>query len=247
VFNGNPAPNTNGDPQQTNPSGTSFPLNGGAMYIGEIQYTYPSLGTLISPDEGEPLGRTYKLGFYYNTQNFNDQRYGTDGLSLSDPSSNGLPVQHRGNLAVYAVADQMLWRAADDPDRNINAFARVLATPMGDRNLIKTSVNLGVVMHEPFLQRDDDTFGVALGYANVSRQASQAAADAASFGGTYNPHRSSETFLEATYQYAATPWLQLQPDVQYVFNPGAGQANPYNPQRRIKDELIFGIRTNILF
>ena len=247
IFNGNPAPNTLGDSQQANPSGTSFPLNGGALYIAEIQYAFPSLGTLISPDEGEPLSRTYKLGFYYNTQNFADQRYGTDGLSLANSASNGIPAQHRGNVAVYATADQMLWRNPDDPDRNINLFARLVATPLGSRNLIKTSANLGLTMHEPFLHRDEDTMGLGLGYASVSRQASAYAADVASFGGTYNPKRSSETFIEATYQYQVTPWFQLQPDIQYVFNPGAGLPNPNAPTKRIKDELILGVRTNILF
>src|SRR5580704_9439742 len=35
VFSGSPTGNPNGDPQQTNPSGTSFPLNRGALVIAE--------------------------------------------------------------------------------------------------------------------------------------------------------------------------------------------------------------------
>jgi porin len=53
--------------------------------------------------------------------------------------------------------------------------------------------------------------------------------------------------VEATYQYEVTPWLQLQPDVQYVFNPGGGLANPSNPTQRIRNELVLGARTNISF
>jgi porin len=63
----------------------------------------------------------------------------------------------------------------------------------------------------------------------------------------YHPVRSGETFVELTYQYQVKPWLQLQPDLQYVFNPGAGLANPNDPTQRINNELVLGVRANILF
>jgi len=52
--------------------------------------------------------------------------------------------------------------------------------------------------------------------------------------------------VEVTYQYQVTPWWQLQPDVQYVFNPGAGLANPAGTGK-IGNEAVLGLRTNILF
>jgi porin len=39
----------------------------------------------------------------------------------------------------------------------------------------------------------------------------------------------------------------LQPDFQYVFNPGAGIANPNAPTERVKDEAILGLRTIMTF
>jgi porin len=56
--------------------------------------------------------------------------------------------------------------------------------------------------------------------------------------------RSNETFIEATYQYQANAWLQIQPDIQYVIYPGAGLANPNNPSQRIGNELVLGLRVN---
>jgi porin len=44
-----------------------------------------------------------------------------------------------------------------------------------------------------------------------------------------------------------TPWLQVQPDFQYVFNPGDGILNPDNPTQRIGNELILGTRATITF
>jgi porin len=58
--------------------------------------------------------------------------------------------------------------------------------------------------------------------------------------------RSSETFLEVTYQYAVAPWLMLQPDFQYVFNPGGGIANTAGTAK-VSDEAVLGVRTNIPF
>jgi porin len=38
----------------------------------------------------------------------------------------------------------------------------------------------------------------------------------------------------------------LQPDFQYVFNPGGGVANTSGTSK-VKDEAVLGLRTNILF
>ncbi|MGB9153699.1 MAG: carbohydrate porin, partial [Alphaproteobacteria bacterium] len=78
VFNGSPA-NKSG----VNDSGTGFPLDGGVLAIAEIQYAYPSLGGMVSADSSGELSGTYKFGIWYDSENFADQEYGTDGLSLA--------------------------------------------------------------------------------------------------------------------------------------------------------------------
>jgi porin len=247
VFNGSPVADNSGDSQRQNPHGTSFPLHGGALAIAEIQYGYPSLGTMIMANQTEPLARTYRLGVWYDTERFADLRYDTTGRSLADPASSGVAQTHRGNYAIYAVADQMLWRAKGEPDQNINLFVRAMGTPDSDRNLICFSLNAGFTCHEPFAHRDDDTLGIGMGYAKVGSHASGLDQDTGSFTQAFYPVRSAETFVEATYQYAVTPWWQLQPDVQYVVKPGAGALNPNSPGQTIKNETVVGLRTNILF
>lgn len=247
VFNGSPVKNgVGGDPQLANSSGTSFPLNGGALVIAEMQYSYPALGSMIYADQNSPLARVYKLGFWYDTERFNDLRFDNTGLSLADPASTGIPEQHRGNYSIYAVADQMIWQDPEELDRTLNVFCRAMGTPQADRNLIDFSLNLGLTFKEPFLHRDDDTFGVGMGFAHVSRRAAGLDSDAAAFTGTFNPARISETFIEVTYQYQVAPWLMLQPDFQYVFNPGGGIANA-SGTAKVGDEAVLGVRTNILF
>lgn len=247
VFNGSPVRYDYGDPQMRNPSGTTFPLNGGVLIMGEAQYTYPSLGTMLYADQAAPLARVYKLGFWYDSERFDDLALDTNGLSLANPASNGLPRQHHGDFSIYAVMDQMLWIDPREGDRTISFFARAMGTPQTDRNLISVSLNAGITFHEPFLHRDDDTLAFGLGWAKVSQAAAALDQATGAFSGTFVPVRSSETYLELTYQFQVTPWWQLQPDVQYVFNPGGGILNPGDSSTTIHNELVLGMRTNILF
>ena len=248
VFNGSPVSNNNGDPQKQNASGTSFPLNGGALVIAELQYAYPSLGTMVYADQKAPLSRVYKLGVWYDTENFADQEYDNTGLPLANPASTGIPQTHSGDFAIYAVADQMIWADAEDDDRNLNVFMRAMGTPLADRNLIDFSLNAGLTFNEPIRHRDDDVFGIGMGYAHVSSRAADLDRDTGVFTDAYYPVRDGETFVEVTYRYQLTPWCQLQPDFQYVFNPGGGVPNPNSASnQRVKDEAVIGLRMNIAF
>ncbi|HLI20023.1 MAG TPA: carbohydrate porin, partial [Stellaceae bacterium] len=218
----------------------------GALAIGEIQYSYPALGSMIYAGQSQPLARTYKLGMWYDTRHFNDQRFDNTGFSLANAATSGIPEQHRGDYGIYAVADQEVWQDPEEYDRTVNVFARAMGTPEVNRNQIDASLNLGVTFHEPFIHRDDDTFGVGLGFAHVSPALSSLDQDTANFTGSFTPIRSSETFLETTYSYEVAPWLMVQPDFQYVFNPGGGIANP-SGTGKIGNEAVIGVRTNILF
>jgi porin len=246
VFNGSPAVNNSGDSQQVNPSGTSFPLNGGALTIGEVQYAFPSLGSMVSPDDAHPLSGTYKLGVWYDTENFADQEFDSNGISLAT-SPTGYPMQHRGDYGIYAVADQMLWQS-DEPgeaEHVLSFFTRVMGTPQADRNAVDFSMNAGFTLHEPFEHRDDDTAGIGVGYAHVSSRLAALDQDMTA-AGTYTPTQTGETYVEATYQYQVFPWWIVQPDFQYIFNVGAGAVNP-NTGDKIKNEAVLGVRTTISF
>jgi porin len=51
--------------------------------------------------------------------------------------------------------------------------------------------------------------------------------------------------IELTYQLQLKPWWMLQPDLQYVINPGAGVPNADGSLRR--NALVLGIRTFLNF
>lgn len=246
IFNGSPDKNPySNDSQINNAHGTSFPLGGGVLAIAEVQYAYPALGSMVSAEGSQPLSHLYKLGFWYDSESFSDQQYDTIGRSLADPLSNGNPSMHKDNYAIYAVADQMLWRSENVDDRTLHFFTRIMGTPLTDRNLIDFSLNVGFILHEPFIGRDDDVVGIGIGYAHVSNSVSAFDRAQTTFG-TYTPSKTGETYIEATYQYQVTPWWQLQPDFQYVINPGAG-ALDHSTGGKLGNEAVIGIRTNILF
>jgi porin len=159
--------------------------------------------------------------------------------------STGFPLAHHGNYSIYGVVDQQVW--GTPWGGTLNFFTRAMGTPQGNRNPIVFSLNAGFTLHEPFASRPDDTAGVAMEYARVS--GSQAALDqqTAFFTNSFVPIPSGETVIELTYQYQLTPAVQLQPDFQYVFNPGGGIANPNTPNQTIQNEAVLGFRVNVTF
>ena len=52
--------------------------------------------------------------------------------------------------------------------------------------------------------------------------------------------------LEITYQIVLAPWWSLQPDFQYIWNPG-GNVPDDTGTRPIKDATVLGVRTTISF
>ena len=89
--------------------------------------------------------------------------------------------------------------------------------------------------------------GLGVEWAHVGARARAGDAAAALRRGSPFPVRSSETVIEATYQAQITPWWQVQPDFQYVVNPGGGIADPNHPSRRVGDAAVLGLRSVITF
>ena len=74
---------------------------------------------------------------------------------------------------------------------------------------------------------EDSSYGIAIAHARLG----DPALDAFALAGT--PRHRAETTVELTATRRATPWLVLQPDVQYVRHPGWGVA---------PDALVVGLR-----
>ena len=234
LFNGDPTGAGVGGSQLRDASGTAFRTSDGAWLVGEIRY---------NPDDSDKNG-TYRFGGWWNSERFRDLRLDQNGVSLASPASNGIARRHNGDPSFYVNVDQPL--VVNDADHTrLAAFARAGIAP-GDRNLIDLYVDGGIIYKGPF-GRADDEIGIAVGYAHIGAAARALAADFARFGGTFQPRLSAETVLELTYRVQLTGWWQLQPDFQYIFNPGGGISNPLAPGQKIRDAAVIGLRTTILF
>jgi porin len=237
VFDDNPPGGSFADdPQSADGGGVRFNLNTGALFIAEAQLTANMIAGLPG---------TYKLGVWYDTGYFPDRAVDNQGLSLAAPDSDGIPEMHKGNDSAYAVVDQTIWQPKGSA-RSLNLFVRLMGAP-ADQNLIDFSANGGLTLTDPFPGRPNDSAGLDIGIAKVSGRTADLDQAEALSSGSFVPVRGSETLIELTYLAQVTPWLQIQPDAQFVLNPGGGVVNPDDPTARLRDEMVIGVRTNVNF
>jgi porin len=241
VFTGDPAGRTCADnPQACNKHGTTFSFAGGALWMGEVQYA------INQGKQAAGLPGVYKLGGWYATADFADQRYGLDAgsnvVSLADPMVAG-PLNHRGDWGLYGVVDQMVWRS---DQRSVNLFLRGGFAP-SDRNLVSYYVDAGAGIKGLLPGRADDvlTFGVA--YAKISRDAAAADQDALAINGPPYPLRDKEMVFELSYAGQIAPWWIVQPDLQYIVHPGGNVADPDDANATVQDAFVAGVRSTITF
>jgi porin len=213
----------------------------GVLTIAELQYA-PAGGTVAG------LPATLKLGGWHQTGSFPDFRFDNQGMPLAGPTSTGSPLLKHGDVAVYGVADQMLWTQPGDRERGIGVFARVMAAP-GDRNFLGYYVDGGLVWRRPFADRQDDRVGLAVGYGRIGSAIIGLDQDIRATSGLPRPVRNAETAIELTYQTQLAPWWTIQPDLQYVIHPGGNIVDPSDPSglRAVRDAAVFGLRTVVIF
>ncbi len=241
-FNGNPAPAGPRNPQVRNSSGTNFLIGeGGFMPIAELAYTFDE-----QPISSTPLSDV-KLGAWYHTGEFPDQRRDSSGLSLANPASNGIPAMHGSNFGAYLVVDKMLWRRPDTATQGLAAFFRLGYAP-SDRNLFAIEIDTGLTFKGLFPNRELDILAIGAVYGRIGfdRRLDR---DQVLFTGTERPIRDYEAVLEITYEARIAPWWLLQPDLQLVFHPGGyiQAPPPAAVGQPIPNALVIGLRTGITF
>lgn len=205
--------------QDVNRRGFDWRLNAavGYTFFNEAQFRWNHR------EEKTGLPGFFKLGVWFQTGAYADP--------LAD-STDG------GNAGYYAVTDQMLFRECGEPgvsekcDEGLGCFQRIAFTAP-DRNIVDLYFDTGLTYKGLIPRRDKDTVGMAFGYAQLSNGARDSLAhEGASPVG-------AEMGLEFTYQAAITPWFVVQPDLQYVINPGVTSD--------LGNALVIGCRVSITF
>ena len=228
VLNGDPAGPGAGDEQDRNRYGLNFRVRDPAFIIGEAQFRLNHEPT----DRG--LATVLKLGGWGHLGQFDDKRLASDGSLLANPLSPGTPLQHRGNVGLYAVIDQQLWRPAGGAvNSGITVYSRMSMSP-SDRNLINAYIDGGVVFGSLIPGRPDDKFGFNAMYARFSDAVRAFDRDTIAFTGLPGVIRDYEANLELNYTAQIVPGLYVQPLVTRVWHPSGDSS---------KNALVMGVRS----
>ena len=239
IFSGDPSGGNGSNLSSPLPTGTVISFRGGTFLIAEASYL---------PDQSINawgLPGAYKFGIWYHTStHFADQRFDSIGLSLANPNSTGIPLDHAGDRGIYGVIDQMIYREPGGDDQGLSGFVRAGGAP-NDRNLVSFYGDAGLVYKGLLPGRSEDKIGIAVAYARIGGNAQQLDADTALYGNFYYPIRDGETMIESMYQAQLAPWWTLQPDLQYIIRPGAGVLNPDGSLR--PNAWVVGLRSSLNF
>jgi carbohydrate-selective porin OprB len=97
--------------------------------------------------------------------------------------------------------------------------------------------------------RPDDKFGIAAGYAHVSKRAQALDTHYRALTDPNLPTRTFEGLLTAVYQYQVREGWTIQPNFQYIVRPGGGITDPPGPMagRVLKNAAVLGLRTTLKF
>jgi porin len=221
-----------------NPSaslGDKFSLSGdqGAMLIGEATYYW---GRSPSSDDAQLLrvqrrrvGRGWGERPYALKVALGVWGYTAPLPQAGDPSGTRT---RRGHPGVYLLAEYDV-SALDPLDaRGLAVFMRL---GWADEQVQQISgyTGAGLVYTGLLPPRPNDRTGFGVAVAYFGGPAQDASASEAAVNTNY------ELDLEWTYRFLVTPWLALQPDVQWVRHPGGTPGRP--------DAIVLGVRTEITF
>jgi len=237
--------------QNVNRHGFEWNLNAdeGYFWINELQ-THWNQG-----DECAGLPGQAKFGAWFHTASFSDPYVDEDGIPLADESSSGNAQTYPWNFGFYGILDQMVYRepgeapvpaglgkdgksvaakqtAAVPSKQGLGWFGRIAFEPQ-NRNFVGFYFDTGLVYTGLIPTRDEDQFGLAFGYAQLTNGSRETLELEGARG------VGAEMVFEATYQAVLTPWLSVQPNVQYIINPGGTQD--------LGNAFILGARAAITF
>lgn len=173
-------------------------------------------GALVIAEAGYTASGKIAVGAWHYTEKLDQINGATD--------ADGNPLKARSQ-GFYIIGQHNITKGLD-------GFAR-LGFADNDTNQFDVAWSTGLVYTGLIPTRTEGKLGLAVAGAHNSSPFKHAAADA----GT--PLDTTETAFELTYSDNITPWLSMQPDVQYIINPATDPA--------LDNALVLGLRTKIAF
>ncbi len=143
------------------------------------------------------LPGSYKFGAFYDTGKFDE---------LSKESE-----EQKGNYSLYWIVEQMVYRETSYDNQGLTPWASLTISPDESINTFPFFISGGFVYRGLFPNRNDDMTAFGFAYGSLSDDLE---------------NKDYELMLELTYIIQATPWLQIQPDVQWIVHPGGSSDIP---------------------
>jgi porin len=209
-----------------------FAKGDGLLLVGEAAYLYrpvlaeqPLLHRFrIARFSGlRPYEGKVALGAWHYTATFDD---------LIGIRPDGQPVRHHGSSGLYLIADETVYKDAGPAKRRLNLFGQLgIGGPRVNEFAFYTGG--GAVLSGPFPGREADELGVAMAAAHNGNPFLERQRQAGNSVGR------SEMTVELTYLAQLRSWLAVQPDLQYVVNPGTDPT--------LKNALVTMLRFEIAF
>jgi len=189
-------------------------------------------GTQVIIDTHDGLLMSLEAGLIIENENDDERpdaklalghwRYSSEFPDLLDTDGLGNPVERKGNRGYYVLGEYAVSREAGDSKQGLSLFGRI-GTANDDINPIARYQGLGLVYTGALPGRDADRLGLAIGRIENGEDYRRALGLDA-----------RETHMEFTYRAQILPWLAVQPDIQYVVNPGTDSA--------LENALVLGVR-----
>ena len=150
--------------------------------------------------------------------------YSAEFAAIRETGDGGNPVRQDGNTGWYAFAEGSVYSDATR-GRTASTFVRYGAAN-GALNPFDRYMGAGTVLSGFVPGRPDDEIGISMAMVRCGADYRVAAGA-----------ESHETAFEFTYVLPITDRLQLQPDIQYIINPGA--------DRTLENALVIGVRLEL--
>jgi porin len=231
LYNGDPAPPCASDnPQICNNNGLDFEFDDPPLLMVEAAYQYNRSGRLPG---------AVKVGGWNHFGDFVHQRFSSGGALIAVTGDPGMPLNN--NYGVYGIIDQLIWRLPGSEDRNgVALFGRVIGAP-SDRNLVAFYADGGVTFSGMIPGRPDDALAIGFAYTGIFNEVRAYDSDLGE-----PVARNYEALLEICYTAQLASGWTLQPDFQYIWQPGGNVPNDAGTAA-VANAAVVGLRTTIGF
>lgn len=154
--------------------------------------TVGAIGAEITPFGGDVLDGTYRIGVWRHSE-----------VEIAVGAKDAFQPEIGPAEGVYFTVDQGLWESGE---RSFNFFAQG-GWGEGDRAAFSRYFGGGLTFAAPFKSRPGDIVGIGVARAKIGQVE------------RLHENSTAETVVEFFYKLPITPWMTLNPDIQWVHRP----------------------------